>query len=123
LRQPVKSFSAHWELAATNIEISTKSSFKLFEVVGQEITTKYSRTWTDTETFTQTVNITAPPHTQMTVTAVTPVYRVSGTLTARTENTTFVINNATFDTPNKHPKDPTQVPRFDVTPSSNLPKT
>ena len=86
--------------ATDSIGLSTRASGGIAGIVNLEISATYGHTWTTTNTFIQTVTVTAAPHTIVQIVAEQPVYRVTGDFTIVMGNTTYLVQGVTFDSPN-----------------------
>ncbi len=82
-----------------SVQISTKAGFKLFDIINAEIQTTYGHTWTRQVTFTYKADAKVPPYTKAYFTAADPVYRVYGDFTLTVGNSTWILRDTYFDTP------------------------
>lgn len=99
VNQTISEALAHAESESDSVSVAAKVGFKLTDIVNFEITTTYGHTWTSTETYTETVTLTVPPHSQGWIDFRDRVYRVYGTFTLRMGDTTWIVEDARFDTP------------------------
>lgn len=72
---------------------------KLASIINLEFTASYSHSWTRTHSFSQDISVTVPPQMIGIIYTVEPVYRVKGDFTVKLGNTTYHLNNVTFETP------------------------
>lgn len=87
-----------------NVSVSAKFSggqlAKLASIINVEITATYGHSWTNTHTFTQTLNVPVDPGYVSQVYASEPVWKVTGDFVITLGNSTYKLTDATFDTPN-----------------------
>ena len=74
---------------ATSLKLSTSAKGSVFGVVEVSVTAEASQTWTNTYTFSQSVQATALPGEKVSIEARTPVARVTGDFVLTMRNTTW----------------------------------
>lgn len=92
-----------------SIQISAKASAKVFNLVNLELSATYGHTWTRTETFTEALQIRIPPGYESRIYSESPLYRDYGDFRLVMGNTTWILHDVYFDSPN-----PTGNPVYDV---------
>jgi hypothetical protein len=108
---------------SNSVNIASKAGGKVSvfgNEVNVEISAAYGHTWTDTHTFTQTINVPLPPHCKGWIHGVTPVYRVTGDFTASVGNTTWKVREVYFDSPNPAGSGAYQIDTEVIPPQANL---
>ena len=85
--------------AATSLKLSTSAKGSVFGIVEVSVTAEASQTWTNTYTFSQSVQATALPGEKVSIEARTPVARVTGDFTLVMRNTTWNLYDVNFDSP------------------------
>lgn len=86
-----------------SLTVGAKLSLDLGDVVDLELSAEYGHTWEKSFTFTQSLNnVVVPPNTQVFVFATQPVLRDFGNFTVVVGNTTVIVNDVSFDTPNEN---------------------
>ncbi|MCV7345359.1 Ig-like domain-containing protein [Mycolicibacterium rhodesiae] len=83
-----------------SVTITTKVGWKISEILNAEITAAYGHTWTTTHTFTDELDVTIQPGQTMQVYGTTPIFRVYGDFTVSVGDTTFILKDVYFDSPN-----------------------
>jgi hypothetical protein len=83
-----------------SVKLSGGALAKLASIINVEITTNYGHSWTNTHTFTQTINVPVRAGYTAWIEGSAPVWRVTGDFTIKLGNSTYQLNGATFDTPN-----------------------
>ncbi|WP_137148744.1 Ig-like domain-containing protein [Mycolicibacterium sp. CR10] len=99
VNQTISKAYSHAVSQSDSVSVAAKIGFKLTDIVNFEITTTYGHTWTDTQTYTETVTLTVPPFYQGWIDFRDRVYRVSGTFTLTMGDTTWIVEDVYFDTP------------------------
>jgi len=84
---------------ATSLKLSTSAKGSVFGVVEVSVTAEASQTWTNTYTFSQSVQATALPGEKVSIEARTPVARVTGDFVLTMRNTTWNLYDVNFDSP------------------------
>lgn len=82
-----------------SIQIAKKVGLKVGDIVNIEIQTTLGRTWTSTKTFGYSAVTPVPPHTKTYFVAADPMLRVYGDFTLTAGNTTWILRDVYFDTP------------------------
>jgi hypothetical protein len=83
----------------TTLKLSASIKAKVFEVVEITVAAEYSEAWTDTYTFSQSVGVTAQPGEKVFLETREPVKRVIGDYTVQMGNTTWILKDVYFDSP------------------------
>lgn len=106
----VRSITVSETVTYTNsIQISAKASAKVFNLVNLELSATFGHTWTRSETFTEALQIRIPPGYESRIYSESPLYRDYGDFTLVMGNTTWILHDVYFDSPN-----PTGNPVYDV---------
>ena len=69
------------------------------EIVHVSVTTRYERTWTKDHEFSQDITTKVPPHMKVWFTHQAPIIRDTGNFTVTLGNTTWHLNDVSFETP------------------------
>ncbi len=110
ITEMVRSITVSETVTYTNsIQISAKASAKVFNLVNLELSATFGHTWTRSETFTEALQIRIPPGYESRVYSESPLYRDYGDFTLVMGNTTWILHDVYFDSPN-----PTGNPVYDV---------
>jgi hypothetical protein len=83
----------------TTLKLSASIKANVFEVVDISVAAEYSEAWTDTYTFSQSVGVTAQPGEKVFIETREPVKRVIGDYTVQMGNTTWILKDVYFDSP------------------------
>jgi hypothetical protein len=83
----------------TTLKLSASVRAKVFEVVNITVSAEYSEAWTDTYTFSESVKFTAQPGEKAFIETRQPVKRVIGDYTVQMGNTTWILKDVYFDSP------------------------
>ncbi|WP_319432658.1 cadherin-like domain-containing protein [Mycobacterium sp. RTGN5] len=84
-----------------SLSISAKLGLStIAKTINFEIQATYGHSWTNTHTFTTTINVPLAPHERGQIDAIQPIWRVTGDFKVEIGNTTFNLVGATLDTPN-----------------------
>ncbi|SBS78763.1 exported hypothetical protein [uncultured Mycobacterium sp.] len=83
-----------------SVTITTKVGWKISDIINAEITAAYGHTWTSTHTFTQELDVEIQPGETVQVIGTAPVLRVYGDFTVEVGDTTFILKDVYFDSPN-----------------------
>jgi hypothetical protein len=83
----------------TTLKLSASIKLEVFEVVAITVAAEYSEAWTDTYTFSQSVGVTAQPGEKVFIDTREPVKRVIGDYTVQMGNTTWILKDVYFDSP------------------------
>jgi VCBS repeat-containing protein len=83
-----------------SVKLSGGALAKLASIINIEITGTYQHSWTNTHTFTQTVNVPVGAGKTAWIEGSVPVWNVTGDFTIKIGNSTYQLNGATFSTPN-----------------------
>ncbi|CAN5201384.1 hypothetical protein BH11ACT7_BH11ACT7_29650 [soil metagenome] len=83
---------------SNSIKVAMKEKIEF--LVSGEASQEYGYTWQKTSTFTQSITVNLPPHTKGSVTATQPVFRVHGDFTLTLGNSTWILRDVYFDSPN-----------------------
>jgi hypothetical protein len=94
-----------------SVEISAEASSKLSDLINLKISAKYGHSWTKSETFSYKLTVPVGPGQRVRIMAANPVNRVWGDFTIKMGNTTYLVRNVSFDTP-----DTTRIPSFQIVP-------
>lgn len=81
------------------VEGGFKIGAKLSEKINAEVWAKYSHTWTNSTTYSQSVQIDVAPHREAWVEEAIPVIRFTGDFNVRIGNTTWKLHDIKLDTP------------------------
>ena len=92
-----------------NLQITGKASVKVGALVNLELSVAWGHTWTTTHTYTEKLEITVPAHEMSIVYGEAPLYRNYGDFALHMGNTTWILRNVYFDSPN-----PTGLPVYSV---------
>jgi hypothetical protein len=98
---------------------SVKFGGKLTEAINMEIMVTYNHTWTYSHTYSDTVTITVPPWTEASIWAENPFNRVYGDFQVDMGNTTWILRDVYFDTPNPGDK-PVYSPHYEAIPHDSI---
>jgi len=83
----------------TTLKLSASIKLKIAKIVEISVTGEYSEAWTDTYTFSQSVGVTAQPGQKVFIETREPVKRVIGDFTVQMGNTTWILKDVYFDSP------------------------
>jgi hypothetical protein len=83
----------------TTLKLSASIKLEVFEVVAITVGAEYSEAWTDTYTFSESVKFTAQPGEKAFIETRQPVKRVIGDYTVQMGNTTWILKDVYFDSP------------------------
>jgi hypothetical protein len=83
----------------TTLKLSASIKAHVFEVVEISVTAEASEAWTDTYTFSQSITVTAQPGQKASIESRDPVKRVIGDYTVQMGNTTWILKDVYFDSP------------------------
>jgi hypothetical protein len=86
---------AQQESSSVKVALKEKIEF----IISGEASQEYGYTWTTTHTFTQSITVNLPPHTKGSVTATQPIFRMHGDFTLKLGNSTWVLKDVYFDSP------------------------
>jgi hypothetical protein len=87
--------------SSDSLKIAAKQSFKILsDLINVEISEEYQHTWTNSHTFTETETLKIRSGYQAQIVAQEPIYRVHGDLTVTLGNTTWILKDVHFDSPN-----------------------
>jgi hypothetical protein len=85
--------------SSDSVSVSLSAETTLFETVTVAIETSYNHTWTDSKTFSQSVDVHCPAHNRCVILATQPMLRDAGDFTVTLDNTTWHLRDVYFDTP------------------------
>jgi len=83
----------------TTLKLSSSIKTSVFKVVEISVAAEYSEAWTDTYTFSESVKFTAQPGEKAFIETRQPVKRVIGDYTVQMGNTTWILKDVYFDSP------------------------
>jgi hypothetical protein len=83
----------------TTLKLSASVKANVFEVVDISVAAEASEAWTDTYTFSQSITVTAQPGEKVSIESRDPVKRVIGDYTVQMGNTTWILKDVYFDSP------------------------
>lgn len=84
--------------------LGVEASIGFEKLVKVEVKAKYEHEWTSKHEFSQEIESDVPPHTKVWFTHKAPVLRDTGNFTIKLRNTTWHLNDVTFETPDTTPK-------------------
>ena len=99
VEQPFSVIVSDTRTHSNNLSFSEKAGLEISEIADADISASYGHTWTRSHTFTLTVPIRVAPGTEVTAFASQPVLRVHGDFTLELANTTWILRDVYFDTP------------------------
>lgn len=85
--------------SSQSVEVGVSAGVNIKKIVSIELTTKYSREWTESLKVSRKIEMTVPPWTQKQLYAEHPVTRYTGDFTLTMGNTTWVLRDVYFDQP------------------------
>lgn len=83
----------------TTVTLTAEASVKFFSIVNSSLKAQSQEETTESQTFTQSTELTVPPHRSAYICMSNPLNHYVGTLRVRAANTTFNIENVAVDTP------------------------
>jgi hypothetical protein len=83
----------------TTLKLSASIKLKIAKIVEISVTAEASQAWTDTYTFSQSITVTAQPGQKASIESRDPVKRVIGDFTVHMGNTTWILKDVYFDSP------------------------
>lgn len=86
-----------------SVKLSDKFKVSFLGFIDNEITAEYGHTWSKSFTFMDEYQLTVPPWTDASLLVSEPFWRVYGDFTIEMGNTTYLIHDVYFDTPNPDP--------------------
>jgi hypothetical protein len=103
-----------------SVGVSAKIGFKLFEVINAEIQASYGHTWSTSHTWTDTITIKVPAYTEASIWSAAPMDRVYGNFSLRLGNTTYLLDDVYFDSPDESAS-PVYRPHYEPIPHDPTP--
>ncbi|WP_256103458.1 hypothetical protein [Streptomyces sp. ODS05-4] len=81
------------------VEAGFRISASLTKAINAEINAKYSHTWTNSHTFSQSIKVTVGAHREAWIEETIPALRTTGDLVVKMGNSTWNLHDVHFDTP------------------------
>ncbi|OAN39458.1 Ig-like domain-containing protein [Mycolicibacterium iranicum] len=92
--------SSDTQTYSDSVQVSAKVAAKLGPIINAELSATYGHTWQTSHTFTQTIQVEVLPGTTFWIEARQPIFRVYGDLVLRAGNTTWILRDVYFESPN-----------------------
>ena len=91
--------SKHTVEASNSVGVKFTSELTLWKIWSNSLSISYQHTWTDSRTFSQSVDVDVPPHTEYWFTIAASLNRVTGDFLVRANGKVYRIENATVVLP------------------------